>query len=293
MRDDRRASELFERARVADADARWDEAAALYRQSAELAPEWPATWYNLGLIYKRQRRWDESLACNLKALAIDGDDAPTIWNTGIAATFVGDWRAARAAWSRIGVNFPDEEGFVDLRLGLVPIRVSLDEAPEVVWCDRLDPVRARIRNVPLPESKRRYFDVVLNDGEPVGERQLNGQSRAVFNELALLEPSAYGTHCVTVTAPDEEALRALLDSIERNDYIAEDWTSSIRILCKACSEGTVEERANHQHDHADDGWKTERLIAIAAIEIAPVDALLDQWRRDGLRRDVGALERRL
>jgi tetratricopeptide (TPR) repeat protein len=290
-----RAKLLFSRARTADAAGRYDEAEQLYRESSSLAPGSAALWYNLGLIYKRQRRWAESLECNQKALALDGKEPATVWNTAIAATALGDWRAARDAWTRIGYRFPDGEGVADLRLGAIPIRVSVDDAPEVVWCERLDPVRARVRSVPTPESKRRYGDLVLNDGEPVGEREWEGKVVPVLNELALLEPSAYGTYTVTVTAPDEAALASLQKRFEEcsDDVTAEDWTG-VRVLCKQCSEATVAERPHHHHEHDDEaGWKSERVIAIAAIDVAPVRRLLDEWRREGLRRAVGELERLL
>src|SRR5882672_3417360 len=116
-----RAIRLNDRARAAEDAGRLADAEALYRETIDRASRWSVPWYNLGLFYKGQRRWQDSLACNRQALSLKCDDEAANWNLGIAATAVGDWRTAREAWGRVGMRYPEQEGFVDLKLGSVPI----------------------------------------------------------------------------------------------------------------------------------------------------------------------------
>lgn len=54
-----------------------------------------------------------------------------------------------------------------------------DGNAEVVWCRRLDPARALIRNVPMAESGRGYGDLVLHGGEPKGTRSIEGREVSI------------------------------------------------------------------------------------------------------------------
>jgi tetratricopeptide (TPR) repeat protein len=300
----KRAHVLNERARAADHDGRWDDAEALYREAIDLDPVWAIPWYNLGLVYKRQRRWDESLVCNRQAVRLDERDQAANWNLGIAATAVGEWRIARDAWQRVGLRFPDDsEGFVDLRLGAVPVRVNPQTAPEVVWCRRLDPARARILNVPLPQSERRYGDLVLHDGAPVGERVVDGMAVPMFEEIALLQPSSYATFTVTVAAPAAEAMAQLTTLLASHEAVAEDWSQSVSTLCTTCSDDAEAVAAGHARvvtrGDAQPRLQGERAAGSAAVRgfgIAATDgdrvrAALAEWRVIGPDRTVGVLER--
>jgi tetratricopeptide (TPR) repeat protein len=285
----KRALDLNERAREADHQCRYDDAEALYREAIDLDPVWPIPWYNLGRVYKRQRRWDESLVCNRQAVRLDERDQAANWNLGIAATAVGEWRIARDAWQRVGLAFPAgaEEGFVDLRLGAVPVRVNPLTAPEVVWCRRLDPARARILNVPLPQSGRRYGDLLLHDGAPVGERLVDGTAVPMFEEIALLQASSYATFAVTVGAPTAEAMGALTALLLQHEAVAEDWSQSVRTLCTSCSESSGGVAAAH----AQDVEAVVRGFGIASSDGDRVRAALAEWAGAGPERTVGALER--
>src|SRR5215831_10073215 len=84
-----------------------DEAETLYRKAAELAPDWSDPCFNLGLLFKRQRRWADSRACNLEAVRRNPQCSAAFWNLGIAATALGDWENARFAWKGYGVKIPD------------------------------------------------------------------------------------------------------------------------------------------------------------------------------------------
>jgi tetratricopeptide (TPR) repeat protein len=95
-------------------------------------------WYNLGLVRKHQRRWPESLSCNLRAAALDPTDEAAWWNAGIAATALGEWATARRAWAAFGIELPPDDGEITMRLGPTPIRLNADGNGEVVWCARID-----------------------------------------------------------------------------------------------------------------------------------------------------------
>lgn len=271
-----RAEECNEAGRQALASGRLEQAEALFREAISLFPEDPAPWFNLGLIYKQRRAWSDCLRCNLEALRHAGPDEPTFWNLGIAATALSDWKNARTAWEGLGLRLPAGPGPWQLKLPMVPIRVNPDEAPEVVWCDRLDLVRTRIANVPLPQSARRYGDLLLNDGEPIGHRRLGDREVPVFNELAVLQPSEFGTWEAAVEVRDRHGLDNLIALLGEHDLAGEDWTGSIRRLCKACSEG-------RPHDHHDEelpaeGWQPRRRLGLAARSQDELERLLGLWQ---------------
>jgi hypothetical protein len=45
------------------------------------------------------------------------------------------------------------------------VRLNPQSSGEVVCGERLDPARLLILSVPLPESRHRFYDIVLNDGQ--------------------------------------------------------------------------------------------------------------------------------
>src|SRR5688572_27443633 len=153
-----------------------------------------AAWFDAALQAKWRRDWAEAVALNLQAVEAAGlrdDDGsstgdPTWWNLGIAATALHDWSTAERAWRAYGV--PD-----DVEWGMTPVRVDPAGEPEVVWCQRLDPARARIENVPLPDSGRSWGDIVLHDGVPNGERVVGARVYPVFDEIEVWEASSVPT----------------------------------------------------------------------------------------------------
>jgi tetratricopeptide (TPR) repeat protein len=259
-------------------------ARAWYAAAAFLAPGWAVPWFNRGLIAKFQRRWKDSAALNRRAAELDPDNPPTWWNLGIAATATGDWPTARQAWSRFGIDVPAGEGPIDMDLGIVPIRVSPLDHPEVVWCDRLDPARATIRSVPTPDCGRGYGDTVLHDGEPKGSRNHQGREVPVFDELQLLEPGTLHTFSARVVAPAASDVDELAEGAPARDVFVEDWQSSIRWICARCSEGSPDE---HEHPLADaQEWKPERTLGVAAATENDARAALQEWTKRGAAREL-------
>ena len=118
--------------------------------------------------------------------------------------------------------------------------------------------------------------VVEQDRAPL-RRVLGDVAYPVFNELDRLRPSSTPTLSVEVTAPTEEDSDALSELFAAAGFAAEDWTSSFRVLCRACSEGNPD--LVHDHDDlglGDGDWSTERWIGVAADEATAL-SLLRKW----------------
>ncbi|HEV3073639.1 MAG TPA: tetratricopeptide repeat protein [Thermoanaerobaculia bacterium] len=276
-----KAKRLNQEAIGLEEEGRIDEAIAGYEAAIEVSPEWAVPWFNLGLLYKRQRCWEACLRFNRKATELAADDKPAWWNLGIAATALGDWATARAAWKGFGLEIAEGEGPIELDWGLVPIRLRPADVGEVVWSQRIDPARAILDSVPLPESGRRWRDLVLHDGAPNGYRMLRDREVPVFDEIELLAASPFSTFVAQISCADPRAVGILLERFDQiEDVRAEDWTANVRFLCQACSEGRP-----HEH-HDDEGagaqeWRPDRRLGIAAIEAGRAQAVLDEWSRSG------------
>src|SRR5262249_27274744 len=156
--------------------------------------------------------------------------------------------------------------------GLAPVRLNADGEAEVVWARRIDPVRARLDNIPFPDSGFRYADLVLHDGAPVGYRTHAGREYPVFNVLELIAASDYGTYEPDVVARSPDDLNALDTLCGQAGVVMEDWSTSTRMLCKACSEGRPHE--HHDVPPTDADWKAERRIALTARSAERVEAAL-------------------
>lgn len=288
-------------------DAAPDEAAAvaLLERIVQLHPGTAWAWYDLGLRAKWSRDWAHSADLNHRALELGRKgrrENPSAWNLGIAATALGHWSTARRAWTAYGIPLApaaDDEPIVD---GFGPAPVRLNPEPrhpgepellidgrthqsEVVWCERLCPARAVIRSVPMPESGHRFGDVVLHDGDPVGERRLGDEILGVFNEIARLSCSALPTLEVDVTLADGESTEDLGMRFIDRDFGAEDWSESFHVLCRACSEGAYD--ASHHHEATVREGGQHRLGLGAPLDVAT--ELIDEWVRESPDRSRGPI----
>ena len=198
--------------------------------------------YNLGFHAKYRGDWRESLAHNRRAAELNPTDEASWWNMGIAATALHDWPEARKAWKACGINMHDGDGEVHWDEPSGCVRINPDGSAETVWGARLDPARICIRNIPFPESDRRYGDIILTDGAQEGTRISNGREYPVFNELAIWKHSPYSTFSVAISGATESARESLDRLCEANDIAFEDW-GTVRNLCKACSLGNAGEHA--------------------------------------------------
>ena len=267
-----RADQLEQEDRdLADA-GRADEALERYHQVLILIPNRPSTLYNIGLVHKYRAEWEQSYIFNLRAYRQRPDDEATRWNLAIAATALRDWDTARRMWEACGIKLDGQSGPISMKGGWTPVRLNPDRNGEVAWGYSIHPVRAAIKNVPLPESGFRYEDVVLHDGAPTGSRIVDGQEYFAFTVLDLFQASSWNTYRVVVDAPTAEMLGGLETMARAANLGFEDWTTSIRKLCRACSEGIP-----HEHTNESAIWTSRRQIGLSAVEKVQIDNLLEIW----------------
>ncbi len=263
-------------------------AAGWFRQLLAGHPHAVDYHYMLGLAHKYLGEWAPSLASNLQAVACDDEfNEAAWWNAGIAATALGDWVQARRAWAACGIPIPAGEGEIATDFGVAAVRLNPWAKGETVFVRRIDPVRARILNVPLPESGYCFGDVVLHDGAPTGERFDGGRPVPVFNVLARWRPSAWPTFSAFVHCPAPEDVAALQAVAEAGGGYAEDWSASLQILCRRCSYGLP--HGHHEH-HGDDGWQPQRDIGLAASNLAEAEAWLHAWQTAAPGRRLEGLD---
>jgi tetratricopeptide (TPR) repeat protein len=238
------ARELIEQARAAWDAEEWLRAAELYERVLAHFPDLKVSavwWYDAALAHKFLRNWAKAYELGREAAARSprGEGDPAYWNLGIAATVQRDWATARDAWAGFGIELPAGDGPIDDGFGHACVRLDTGGEREVVWIERLCPTRGRVVNVPVTGG-RRYGEIVVHDGEPKGERVVDGSTYAVFDELLLFEASELPTLEVTVAAGEKADLRALVELFADHGFGAEP-ASSVRMLCACCSEGSHEQ----------------------------------------------------
>ncbi|MBD9369243.1 hypothetical protein [Xanthomonas sp. XNM01] len=250
-------------------------------------PENRSYHYMAGLAHKYRLDWPASLEHNLRAIALDGAfDEAHHWNAAIAATALGRWSKVRELWAACGIAIPPGDGPIASDFGIAVVRLAPWGHGETVFARRIDPVRARLLNVPLPESGHRFGDIVLHDGASTGSRFDGDHEVHVFNGLERLVPSPFQTFVVFVHAGSKSDIDALLRAEGDGIGYSEDWTHSIRSYCLRCSYGAP-------HRHADDDgndWQSQRNLGIAALDRHAVDTLLGNWAADHPGRHVEAVE---
>lgn len=268
------AQELVEQAIALREQDQKAEAVSFYLKAITAAPEWATPHYNLGLYYKYESNWQLSYQHNKKATELNTESEAAWWNLGIAATVLEDWHTARTAWTQFGLKLEvnDEEPAMALRN--IPIRLNPDDAGEVVWCKRIDPARAIILSIPLATSGHRFGDMILNDGAPMGTRISDGEEYSVLNELKLLKPSEYKTYSVTVYTSTQSDIDKLEELCEVAEIEMEDW-STIRYLCKQCSEGIAHK--DHDQDNEERETPSERYIGFASFNELRLMQVLTDW----------------
>ena len=272
----KRARQLFKRAIAMKEDGQEEQALALYQKLLALNPAHAAAWYNLGLIYKYRQQWQASLECNQRAFELEPSREAACWNLAIAATALGRWDIARACWLARGMKLEGESGPINMDFGSALVRLNPDDQAEVVWVSRICPVRARIDNMPFPESGFRYGDIVLHDGAAVGYRTNRGHEYPVFNAFKCIEASPYESWVAMVEITHDDDLEQLEALFKTTPHEFEDWTRNTRMLCRQCSEG----RPHEQHDHnLKPEWQAQRRLGLALLDGQDVSALFATWQQ--------------
>ncbi|MBP6749160.1 MAG: hypothetical protein KA144_05940 [Xanthomonadaceae bacterium] len=244
--------------------------------------------YMQGLVCKYLRNWPQSLAHNRRSIELrDERDDASLWNAAIAATALGEWAEARRLWATCGIVVPEGEGPIEADFGIASVRLNPWGRAETLYARRIDPVRARLLNIPLPESGYRRGDIVLHDGAGTGKRPLGDGWVPVFNVLQRCETSEFRTFAAFVDCPSRADLEALLTMRVPGIDDLEDWTGDVVYYCLRCSYG-----APHRHREPDeiDGWDNERNLGIAAQSRHSVDKLLREWAAKAPGRRIDAVE---
>ncbi len=247
-----------------------EKAIKIYQNIIDVDASWSVPYYNLGLIYKYNRQWQKSYEFNKKATELDSKDEAAWWNLGMAATVLEKWREARIAWNQFGLELEVNDTEVEMDIGSTPIRLFNGE---VVWATRICPARAIIDNIPLKESGHRYSDLILHDGSPNGVRMQDEVEYAVYDELQILEKSDYKTYSIGVKVDYPEAITTLREVCFELDYGFENWTHSIKMICKKCSEGVPHQCEEQELEPA----TAEYNLAIATQRRGELDSLLGAW----------------
>lgn len=258
------------------------EALPLFRALAEANPERYA--YMLGLVHKYRREWQQCIESNLHSIAASAPESgleSEHWNIAIAATALGDWSLARQHWIAAGLDLPPGDAPMDDDRGVISVRLNAWASGETLYANRIGIARARIRNIPLPDSGHRYGDIVLIDGAKTGERRYGERAVPVFNALERLAASKFITFEVRVDCASAHDAEALEDASAVGIGCIEDWTRSMTFHCKACSYGLPHEHAEREPDQS--GWIRERNVGIAATSREFVDKLLHSWVEEGQR----------
>jgi hypothetical protein len=94
-------------------------------------------------------------------------------------------------------------------------------------------------------------------------------------------------------------LEALLAALEKRGLAGEDWTTMVRLLCRACSEGNPD-APPEDHDATCGrrpgdaaAWTSDHTLGIAAASEDAVREALEEWVAAGTGRILRALTRSL
>ena len=130
---------------------------------------------------------------------------------------------------------------------------------EVVWGRRLDPARIEVLSHPAAVLR-----AALGRGGAARRRSARRADHGrrapypVFDEIELWAPSPVPTWVVLLEAATEADRDALERLAADAGFAAEDWSSSVRLLCRSCSESRMpsdEGEGEHldPHDHSEPG----------------------------------------
>jgi hypothetical protein len=91
--------------------------------------------------------------------------------------------------------------------------------------------------------------------------------------LELFEPSRFSTYEASIKVESPAELQALESLCDEAGIPFEDWTASLRNLCKACSEGRPHEGHDQELQEAA-AWSGSRRIGFAALGLESLNEAL-------------------
>ncbi len=261
--------QLFEQARAYEQQQDPYNAIKLYKRSVKLAPEWSAAYERLGHIYRDRQEWKPALHYNKKTVSLAPGNQEAWWALGIAATALRKWRIARSVWQKFGVTpkAPRNSG---------PIAIKLHYAGqfEILWARSLDPVRARILNIPHPASDRAFRDVVLHDGQVNGYNVAGNKRYPIYCELGLFKASHFQTFSCYLQTQDSGDIE-MLERLCREQGIGfEVWSNASKAMHQP---GRTSKAEYHSADWLQELSEEGVLVALAARRESEVRKVLQSW----------------
>lgn len=185
-----------------------------FRDVLHVDPEADPARTRLCEIAIQQQRWDEALAL---ASELTGRLEPGShdWDRIVAATALGRWDLVRASAIRLGMKVEPGEEPIDGSWGDARVRTPQHKE---LWVTRTGPVTARIESISGPEAPReREGDVVLFDPAPLARQEKGERVLFTYRELDVLRPGGRRSFAIDAAHPGDEALRALVDTMEDFD----------------------------------------------------------------------------
>lgn len=238
-----------------------DEALDAYRRAVALndSPWWR---FNIGLVSKTRGRFAEGLEIFRRIHAEVGDEESVLWNVGICATGCGDGETARDAWQRLGLEVTlGDDGLPRMDgLGHIKVRLSsalgghgdLDDVEfEHVWAQRLSPCHARVLNPTIGSVGADYGDLVLIDGQSIGEVEVKGVRYLRFAALSRLRRGAARTYAFSALASEPAAIDRVNERLGDNVSLYA-FDQRVVTLCAECARRGGDMTAayeGHRHTH--------------------------------------------
>ncbi|MCB0572524.1 MAG: hypothetical protein KDC66_22300 [Phaeodactylibacter sp.] len=265
---------LFEEARQYEERKDHYNAVKLYKRIVRDAHSWAAPFACLGRIYKYRQEWKPALYYSKKAVSLDATDQASWWNVGIAATALKKNRLARSVWAKFG--FDDGRQWPH-----VSIQRAYDKQFELMWVERNGPAQGIIRNIPHPDSRRRYGDTVLFDNTIRGFHTSDYYRLPIYDDLGVLRHSIFRTFSCLLQSAGQKDIRALQRLCVQEGLGFEVWANATRAFSSPQLGPFPEYYAFNP------GPGQELLTAIAAPDEKQALAVLESWKVISLKEYTG------
>jgi len=257
---------LYEAARAYEEQGDHYNAIKLYKRVVKDARHWHAPYIRLGHIYKERMEWKPALYYNKKAISLSVEHQDAWWNVGIAATALNKRRLAKSVWAKFNLN----KSYFS---GPVSIRLAYGQRFEVLWAKRLDPARARVKNIPHPRSGRRYHDTVLLDHRIQGHHSDGLRRLPIYNELGLYKASTFSTFSCLLHNAEKDDILSLQQLCHNAGLGFEVWANAARAMNTKPSG-----RLPEFYTHSQATGQSELIVAMAAKRAPQAKHILHAWK---------------
>jgi hypothetical protein len=268
----------------AEHDAR---AHAAYEEALRLERR-PAWRFDLGLFYKQRRRWEEGVEVFEKLVRDGHRDEEFLWNAAICATGAGRGKVALRMWKELGMaghladdGLPHVEGLGDTKVRLSTPGPVHDH--EHLWVRPQSPCHGALLNATMYEVGADIGDVVIWDGQPIGEWRYgdrHGHRFAALGVLARGEWRTYRFRGRSLSPPAVDEINGAMPG-ESGLYV---FNTMVRNLCARCIREGGEHSAAHEEERVSEEVATGKLVVSPDARLDDVRLALE--RGMGRHRDV-------